>query len=59
MKNNISEPAVFTSCGDTRLCHTQGPGATYGLGQGGAGGAYKPAADEDPSVVSIGLNFTF
>ena len=33
--------------------------ATYGLGQGGAGGAYKPAADEDPSVVSVGLNFSF
>lgn len=33
--------------------------ATYGLGQGGAGGAYKPAKDEDPSVVSFGVNFSF
>ena len=34
-------------------------GATYGLGQGGAGGAYKPAADEDPSVFSFGINHSF
>jgi len=34
-------------------------GATYGLGQGGAGGSYKPAADEDPSVLSFGINHSF
>ncbi len=34
-------------------------GATYGLGQSGAGGAYKPAADEDPSVISFGVNYSF
>ena len=38
---------------------TNNAGATYGLGQGGAGGAYKPAADEDPSVISIGMNHSF
>jgi len=34
-------------------------GATYGLGQGGSGGAYKPAAGEDPSVISFGINHSF
>jgi predicted porin len=33
--------------------------ATYGLGQGGAGGSYKPGADEDPTVVSFGVNHSF
>lgn len=33
--------------------------AKYGLGQGGAGGAYAPAADEDPSVISFGINHSF
>lgn len=34
--------------------------ATYGLGQGGAGGAHKPAvADEDPSVISFGMTYSF
>ena len=33
--------------------------ATYGLGQGGSGGAYKPAAGEDPSVISFGINHSF
>ncbi|OGW34906.1 MAG: hypothetical protein A2X58_02505 [Nitrospirae bacterium GWC2_56_14] len=33
--------------------------ATYGLGQGGAGGAYTPKADEDPSVISFGVNHSF
>ncbi len=28
-------------------------GATYGLGQGGAGGAYAPAAGLDPAVLSV------
>ncbi len=34
-------------------------GATYGLGQGGAGGAYTPKAGEDPSVLSVGVNHSF
>jgi len=38
---------------------TNNKGATYGLGQGGAGGAYKPTADEDPSVLSFGINHSF
>ncbi|MDH4163951.1 MAG: porin [Nitrospirota bacterium] len=33
--------------------------ATYGLGQGGAGGAFKPGKDEDPSVISFGINHSF
>jgi predicted porin len=33
--------------------------ATYGLGQSGAGGAYKPSAGESPSVISIGMNHNF
>jgi predicted porin len=33
--------------------------ATYGLGQGGAGGAYKPGANEDPTVFSFGVNHSF
>ncbi len=33
--------------------------ATYGLGQSGAGGAYKPGADEDPSVISFGIVHAF
>lgn len=33
--------------------------ATYGLGQGGAGGSFTPAAGEDPSVFSIGINHAF
>lgn len=34
-------------------------GATYGLGQSGAGGNYKPAAGEDPSVISFGIRHDF
>jgi predicted porin len=34
-------------------------GATYGVGQGGAGGAYKPGAGVDPSVLSFGVNYSF
>jgi predicted porin len=33
--------------------------ATYGIGTGGAGGAYVPGAGEDPSVFSLGLNQRF
>jgi len=33
--------------------------ATYGIGTGGAGGAYVPGAGEDPSVISMGLNHSF
>lgn len=34
--------------------------AKYGLGQGGAGGNYTPAAaGEDPSCISIGMRFDF
>jgi predicted porin len=33
--------------------------AAYGLGQGGAGGSFTPAAGEDPSVVSFGINHSF
>jgi len=33
--------------------------ATYGIGTGGAGGAYVPGAGEDPSVISVGLNHSF
>lgn len=33
--------------------------AAYGLGQGGAGGAFKPGSGEDPSVVSFGVNHSF
>jgi predicted porin len=33
--------------------------ATYGIGTGGAGGAYVPGAGEDPSVFSVGLNQSF
>ena len=33
--------------------------ATYGLGQGGAGGSFTPAAGEDPSVISFGINHAF
>lgn len=33
--------------------------ATYGLGQGGAGGAFTPGVDEDPSVISFGINHSF
>jgi len=33
--------------------------ATYGLGQSGAGGAFVPAAGEDPSVISFGVNHSF
>lgn len=33
--------------------------ASYGLGQGGAGGAYTPKAGESPSVISFGLNYSF
>ncbi len=33
--------------------------ATYGIGTGGAGGAYVPGAGEDPSVFSVGLNHSF
>ena len=33
--------------------------ATYGLGQGGAGGSFTPAAGEDPSVFSLGINHAF
>jgi predicted porin len=33
--------------------------ATYGLGQGGAGGAYVPGAGAKPSDVSIGINHGF
>lgn len=34
-------------------------GATYGMGQSGAGGAYVPNAGENPSSISIGLNHSF
>jgi predicted porin len=33
--------------------------ATYGIGTGGAGGAYVPGAGEEPAVFSIGLNHGF
>ena len=33
--------------------------ATYGIGTGGAGGAYVPGAGEDPSVFSMGINHSF
>lgn len=33
--------------------------AKYGIGQGGAGGNYKPAAGEDPSCISIGMRYDF
>ena len=33
--------------------------AAYGLGQGGAGGSFTPAAGENPSVLSFGINHTF
>ncbi len=33
--------------------------ATYGIGTGGAGGAYVPDDGEDPSVFSLGLNHSF
>ena len=33
--------------------------ATYGLGPGGPGGAFRPAAGDDPSVVSFGINHAF
>lgn len=34
--------------------------ATYGIGQGGAGGKYQPtAAGEDPSCISIGMQYNF
>jgi predicted porin len=33
--------------------------STYGLGQGGGGGAYVPGAGLDPAVLSIGINYIF
>jgi len=33
--------------------------ATYGLGQGGTGGAYKPNAGEDPTAFSFGIVHSF
>jgi predicted porin len=33
--------------------------ATYGFGQGGPGGSFTPAAGDDPSVVSLGINYIF
>jgi predicted porin len=33
--------------------------ATYGLGQGGTGGAFTPEAGASPSVISFGLNHSF
>ena len=33
--------------------------ATYGIGTGGAGGAFKPGNGEDPTVVSFGINHSF
>jgi predicted porin len=33
--------------------------ATYGLGQGGAGGSFTPGAGENPSVVSFGIVHVF
>lgn len=33
--------------------------ATYGLGQGGAGGSFTPGAGDDPSVFSFGINHAF
>lgn len=34
-------------------------GATYGIGGNGAGGAYAPAAGEDPRAVSLGMRHSF
>ncbi len=34
-------------------------GATYGVGQGGAGGAFKPAAGQDPRAISLGVKHSF
>lgn len=34
-------------------------GATYGLGQAGAGGSYTPKAGESPSVIAFGINHSF
>ena len=33
--------------------------ATYGFGQGGPGGSFTPAAGDDPSVISFGINHAF
>lgn len=33
--------------------------ATYGFGQSGAGGSYKPSKGEKPSVISFGMNHSF
>jgi predicted porin len=33
--------------------------ATYGLGTSGPGGSYTPGAGEDPSVISVGINYIF
>jgi predicted porin len=39
---------------------TNDDGSRYGVGQGGAGGAYRPdVAGDSPSVISIGLNHSF
>jgi predicted porin len=35
------------------------PDGSYGLGQSGAGGAFVPAAGNDPSAYSVGISHRF